>query len=100
MHTHRDGTVGHGSEVPSFPAVLSKCLAAGILVLDAQGRITVCTPAAGTRLGMTASALLQQPSSILPPALRRAIEEQAGGNPVEMKLGTALGETTVQVTTT
>ena len=98
MHSHREGTVGPESEAPNFPAVLSECLAAGILVLDAQGRVAVCSPAAGTLLGTTASALLQQPSSLLPDALRQALEMDAG-LPVEIKLSSGLGEMAVQVTT-
>jgi signal transduction histidine kinase len=100
MHAPREGTASLGQEVPSFPAVLGDCLAAGLIVLDADRRIAVCTPAAERILGVRAAALLHQPSTVLPAVLRGTFEGDPDHRSVEIKLTTpARGEIVLQVTT-
>lgn len=100
MHANREGTASLGQDVPSFPAGLSDCLAAGIVVLDAENRIALCTPAAEAILGVSAAAILHQASTTLPAALREALEGIPDNHSVEIKLTTpGRGEIVVRVMT-
>jgi signal transduction histidine kinase len=101
MHTQRDGNVSHGSEAPGFAAVLSDCLAAGMLVLGADRQVTLCTPAAAQILGTTTAALLHRSSTGLPPELRRLLDADAPEAHDELKLTVpGRGEICVRMTVT
>ena len=100
MRPDREGPVSHGPELRGFPAVLSDCLASGLIVLDADRRIAVCTPAAGRILGVTPTALLSQSFTSLPAPLHPVLEGDADNRPVEIQLTVpGRGAILVQVTT-
>ena len=72
---------GHAGKNPM--SLLQECLACGVLVVDARGRIAACTAAAAGYLRRTAAKLRNAPLDSLPAPLPKLIRDAAkSGKPV------------------
>jgi two-component system nitrogen regulation sensor histidine kinase GlnL len=72
MHTAREGTVG--PDTRNIPEVLRRSLTAGVVAVDARGKIVLFNTAAGEVTGLSPEGVLHQPASVLPANLRQAFE--------------------------
>ena len=96
------GSTQENGELPtgSPASLLQECLACGVLVVDALGRIAACTPEAATHLLAKVERLRNAPATSLPAPLPRLIRDAAkSGQPVtnlEILLKSARGATTLR----
>ncbi|MEY2407766.1 MAG: two-component system, NtrC family, nitrogen regulation sensor histidine kinase GlnL [Verrucomicrobiota bacterium] len=96
MQSPRDGNASPGQELPSFPAVLNDCLAGGLLILDANRQIVLCTPQAAAILGMEASAVAHHSFTVLPAGLQAILENGVADSRNELRIAHPAGERWVQ----
>ncbi|HUA39301.1 MAG TPA: ATP-binding protein [Candidatus Sulfopaludibacter sp.] len=73
------GSIQENGELPtgSPASLLQECLACGVLVVNARGRIAACTPEAAAHLRAKAERLRNAPATSLPAPLPRLIRDAA-----------------------
>ena len=73
------GATQENGELPtgSPASLLQECLACGVLVVNARGRIVACTPEAAAHLGANAERLRNAPVTSLPAPLPQLIRDTA-----------------------
>lgn len=86
MQAEREGTASSGQDALNFADVLRGCLAAGLVAVDARGRVVLFNAAAEEITGIKSKAALDQPLTALPSALREAIETRGAAAACEIQI--------------